>query len=111
MGKIVGLICLFILLVGCEVNIGGQNFYDQINEIEQQMEAQDWEEVVIKSEELKRLFKKDKWKLQFLGDEDEYESLYEAINKLIAAGKGEDEANIRMELSIIHTYIEDIYSL
>lgn len=107
----IGLICLFVLLVGCESNIGGQAFFDQINEVEGRMEAQDWDGVVTKAEELKELFRKDKWKLQFLGDEDEYESLYEAINKLIAAGKGEDEANIRMELAIIHTYIEDIYSL
>ena len=111
MRKMIGFICLFVLLVGCENNIGGQAFFDQIKEIESGMEAQDWEDVVVKSRELKELYKQDKWKLQLLGDEDEYESLYEAINKLIAAGKGEDEANIRMELSIIHTHIEDIYSL
>ena len=111
MREMFGLICFFVLLVGCENNIGGQAFFDQINEVEGRMEAQDWAGVVTKAEELKELYRKDKWKLQFLGDEDEYESLYEAINKLIAAGEVEDEANIRMELSVIHTHIDDIYSL
>lgn len=111
MRKMIGFICLFVLLVGCENNFGGQAFYDQIKEIESRVEAEDWDDVVVKAEELKELYKQDKWKLQLLGDEDEYEGLYEAINKLITAGKGKDEANVRMELSGIHTRIEDIYSL
>src|SRR5690606_16474310 len=104
-------ICLLLLLTGCENNIGGDAFFHKINEIENALDEPNWDDVVYQAKELKELYKKDKWKLQLLGDEDEYESLHESINKLITATKGKDLTNIKMELTTIHTYIEDIYSL
>ncbi|MBC5638687.1 DUF4363 family protein [Ornithinibacillus sp. BX22] len=113
MNKVIILFCFSFLLIlaGCENNVGGHAFFDQINEIENSLENPDWDRVTAQAEELKKLYKKDKWKLQLLGDEDEYESLYESINKLIVAIEEKDRTNIKLELSVIHTHIEDIYSL
>lgn len=97
--------------MGCENNIGGHAFFNQINNIEHSLEGSDWDKITLQAEELKELYKKDKWILQLLGDEDEYETLYESINKLIMAIEEKDRTNIRLELSVIHTHIEDIYSL
>lgn len=111
MKKILIYLGFFLLLTGCENNIGGDAFFQQISEIENKLEEPNWKEVVIQAEVLKELYKKDKWKIQLLGDEDEYESLYESINKLITASEEEDFINAKMELTTIHTHIEDIYSL
>lgn len=111
MHKIIIGLCFLLIVVGCENNVGGDAFFHQINEIENALEDSNWDEVTHQAEKLKDLYKKDKWKLQLLGDEDEYEGLYESINKLIVATEEKDVVNIRMELSLVHTIIEDIYSL
>ncbi|TXL64055.1 DUF4363 family protein [Cerasibacillus terrae] len=103
--------CILLILVGCENNVGGHAFFNQINEIENSLEDPNWDKITLQAEELKEMYKKDKWKLQLLGDEEEYETLYESINKLIIAIEEKDRTNIRLELSVIHTHIEDIYSL
>jgi hypothetical protein len=38
---------------------------------------------MIEAKELKKIYKKHRWKIQLLGDEDEHEELYKSINKLI----------------------------
>lgn len=111
MRRIILYLCLFLLLAGCEINIGGEAFFYQIEEIEVELKKDNWKEVVVKAYELKELYKKNKWKIQLLGDEDEYESLYESINKLITASQEKDQISSRMELTTIYTHIEDIYSL
>lgn len=111
MNKIIIILCFLLFLVGCENNVSGHAFFNQINEIENTLEYPNWDKITAQAEELKEMYKKDKWKLQLLGDEDEYESLYESINKLIVAIEEKDRTNIRLELSVIHTHIEDIYSL
>jgi hypothetical protein len=107
------MICIFLLLLltSCENNVGGDAFFNQINKIETELIEPNWDGVIVQAEELKEIYKKDKWKIQLLGDEDEYESLYESINKLITASKEKDLTNTRIELTTIHTHIEDIYSL
>lgn len=111
MNKTIIVCCCLLFLVGCENNIGGDVFFNQIDDIENALENEDWDEVTVQAEALKELYKQEKWKLQLLGDEGEYESLYESINKLIIATEEKDRMNIRIELSVIHTFIEDIYSL
>ena len=109
--KLLLVTCFLLFLTACENNVGGDAFFDQINAVEEALENPAWDTVTAQAEALKELYKKDKWKLQLLGDEDEYESLYESINKLIVAIEEKDRMSIRMELSVIHTHIEDIYSL
>ena len=111
MKKIILIVCSCVFLIGCENNIGGDIFFNQIQTIEDALEHPDWTEVAAKAKELKQIYKEEKWKIQLLGDEDEYESLYESINKLIVASDKQDQMNTHMELSVIHTHIEDIYSL
>lgn len=111
MKKTIIVCCFLIFLIGCENKVGGDAFFNQINDIENALEKPSWDMVTTEAEKLKKLYEKEKWKLQLLGDEDEYESLYESINKLIVATEEQDRTNIRLELSIIHTHIGDIYSL
>ncbi|QVY62117.1 DUF4363 family protein [Cytobacillus gottheilii] len=111
MNKILVYISLLLLLTSCENNTGGDVFFKQINDIENGLEEPNWNEIMLKTKELKKIYKKNRWKIQLLGDEEEYEELYKSINKLIAATKEKDPINVRIELATTHTLIEDIYSL
>lgn len=111
MTRVLILCTLLLCLTGCDVMIGGDTFFNKINEIEAGLEAPNWTELAEQAKELEEMYKKDKWKLQFLGDEGEYESLYENIHKLIAAAEEMDRTNFKLELTVTRTIIEGIYSL
>jgi hypothetical protein len=102
---------LFILLSGCS-NITGENdFSEKISSIEQALLKPDWEQLQSLSKELKLLYKKNQWKIQLLGDEDEYESLQESIHHFIVAIEEQDLTETKLEMATIKTFMEDIYSL
>ncbi|WP_176330350.1 DUF4363 family protein [Oceanobacillus rekensis] len=102
---------LFILLSGCAQTIGGDIFFKPMDELEQALDQPEWEEISLQANELKSIYEDNKWKIQLLGDEGEYEGLNESINKMIAAAKEEDTTNVRMELATARSLIKDIYSL
>ncbi|MCT1903041.1 DUF4363 family protein [Oceanobacillus sojae] len=102
---------IFIILSGCSNQVGGDHFFQQIDKLEQAIEQPEWSKITSQAEELKKMYKKDKWKIQLVGDEDEYEGLDESISNLIAAAKEEDSINTRLELATVKSIFEGIYSL
>ncbi|MFC4024703.1 DUF4363 family protein [Oceanobacillus longus] len=102
---------LFILLSGCATKIGGDFFFDHMDQLEQALDHPKWEQITLQADQLKSIYEDNKWKLQLLGDEGEYERLNESINNIIAAAKEEDTTNVRMELATARSLITDIYSL
>lgn len=108
---IIILTLLFIILSGCENQVGGDYFFDHIDQLEQSLDQPKWDNITTQAEELKNIFKNHKWKIQFIGDEDEYEGLHESINNLIAAAKEQDSTSTRLELATVKSFLEDIYSL
>lgn len=101
----------FFLLTGCTLKPGGEAFFSQLDKVETALEQQDWKEVAQRTEELQQVYQKEKWKIQLLGDEGEYEQLLESINKMIAITKEKDSSNVRLELAAARTLVENIYSL
>lgn len=102
---------LFILLSACSNTIGGDLFFNHMDQLEQALDHPEWEQITLQADELKDIYEDNKWKLQLLGDEGEYEQLNESINKIIAAAKEEDTTNVRMELATAKSLVTDIYSL
>ncbi|WP_249869991.1 DUF4363 family protein [Oceanobacillus saliphilus] len=102
---------LLILLSGCTNKVGGDYFFKQINMLEQSLENPDWKKIATQVEALKDMYDKNKWKVQLIGDEGEYEGIDESIRRLIAAIKEEDIINIRMELATIESLLEGVYTL
>lgn len=102
---------VLVALSGCEGKIGGDYFFNQIDQLEQALDDSEWNKMNAQTAQLKEIYQDNKWKIQLLGDEGEYEGLYQSINKLIAAAKEEDTVNFRIELSTIRSFVEDIYSL
>lgn len=101
---------LLILLSGCSSITGKDDFSEKINSIEQALNATDWKQLKSLSNELEQLYQGNQWKIQLMGDEDEYESLQESINQLIVAIEEQDLTETKLEMATIKTYIEDIYS-
>ncbi|WP_010649773.1 DUF4363 family protein [Oceanobacillus massiliensis] len=102
---------VLVALSGCAGKIGGDYFFNQIDQLEQALDDSEWKKMNAQAAQLKEIYQDNKWKIQLLGDEGEYEGLYQSINKLIAAAKEEDTVNFRIELSTIRSFVEDIYSL
>ncbi len=102
---------MILLLSGCTNKIGGEVFFNRLDDMEQALEQEEWNTLTQHAEELKRIYNDQKWKLQLLGDEGEYENLYRSINNLIAAIKEKDSVNVRLELATTRSFLEDIYSL
>lgn len=102
---------ILILLSGCSSISGENDFSKKINSIEQALTKHDWEQIKSLGNELKQLHTQSEWKIQLMGDEDEYESLKESINQLIVAIEEQDLTETKLEIATIKTYLEDIYSL
>ncbi|MBY7142580.1 hypothetical protein KFZ56_05700 [Virgibacillus sp. NKC19-3] len=105
------LLCFLFFLTACTNQIGGEAFFHHINEFEKGLDQPNWEELSAQANELKEMYEKDKWKIQLIGDEGEYEDLYESINNIIATVKERDTLSTRIEIATTRTILEDIYSL
>lgn len=82
-----------------------------MDQLEETLDQQDWEKIKVQANELKDIYEDNKWKLQLLGDEGEYELLNETIQRMIAIVKAEDITNFRIELATARSLVADIYSL
>ncbi|AYA74379.1 hypothetical protein DOE78_02335 [Bacillus sp. Y1] len=102
---------LLILLSGCSSITGKNDFYEKINSIEQALNDPDWKQLKSLGNELDQLYQGSQWKIQLMGDEDEYESLQESINHLIVAIEEQDLTETKLEVATIKTFIEDIFTL
>lgn len=102
---------LVIVLAGCADTAGRDLFFNHVNRIEEALDQPDWEQIELQANVLEDAYQNNKWKLQLIGDEGEYEGLYNSIQRMIAAIEEEDITNVKMELATIKSFIADIYSL
>lgn len=105
------MLLLLFMLPGCSNIIGSQALKGQINVMQQQLMAEDWEALGIQMNRLNKIYSDNEWKLQLIGDEGEYERLHESINRLQAAITAKDIQAASLELATIESIAEDIYSL
>jgi uncharacterized protein YceK len=111
MKKWILFLTLFILLSGCSKITGENEFSEKINSFEQALHELDWKQIKSLGNDIEQLYQQNQWKIQLMGDEDEYESLQESINHLIVLIKEQDLTEIKLEVATIKTFLEDIYSL
>ncbi|HWK23688.1 MAG TPA: DUF4363 family protein [Ureibacillus sp.] len=102
---------LLILLSGCSSVTGENEFLEKINSMEEALNGSDWEQLTSLGSNLEQLYRHNLWKIQLMGDEDEYESLQESINHLNVAIEEQDITEIKLEMATVKTFLEDIYSL
>ncbi|GIO24342.1 DUF4363 family protein [Oceanobacillus sp. J11TS1] len=104
-------ILLLSMLSGCSNQVGGNDFFKHIEQLEQSLDASNWNKITNQAEALEEIFVSNKWKIQLLGDEGEYEGLHESINNLIAAAKEKDSTSTRLGLATVKSILGEIYSL
>lgn len=102
---------LLILLSSCNAPIGGDKFFGQVQELESHIKNEEWEKSEDKLIELNNYIKDHFWKLQLLGDEEEYEGIRESIRKLSVAINNKEKTDSLIEIATLITYLEAIYSL
>ncbi|WP_176481868.1 DUF4363 family protein [Paucisalibacillus globulus] len=105
------LILITFFIGGCTEPIGGDYFFNKVEALEVAISQEDWQNANMLLEDLKKLYKKNDWKLQLLGDEAEYEGMNEAISRLSAAIVSLDSKPALLELATIRAYLEEIYSM
>ncbi|PAV28634.1 hypothetical protein CIL05_15170 [Virgibacillus profundi] len=111
MKRSVFFLLILVILSGCTNRIGGDYFFEHITAMENQLEKTNWVLLSEEASKLKNMYSDNKWKLQLLGDETEYEGLHDNINKLIAAIDVEDQTETKVGLAAIESLLENIYSL
>lgn len=72
---------------------------------------QQWDQAIEEVDGLKKLYNKEKWKLQLLGDEAEYEQIDQELEKLTVAVKERDRTQAKIIMSTVRTLLKNIYSM
>ncbi|GGA81119.1 DUF4363 family protein [Ornithinibacillus halotolerans] len=103
-------VLLILLLSACNEPIGGKNFFNKVEVLEQEISNDNWKNSQQYLEELHRYFEKNLWKLQLFGDENEYEGIQESMNRLFVTIQEEDRTQALIDLVTIKAHIEEIYS-
>jgi molybdopterin converting factor small subunit len=87
------------------------SLYKKIDEISSLLDENRWKDALEAADSLKTHYKKEKWKLQLLGDEYEYGDIDREISKLEVAVKEQDKVQCKLSLAAIRTNLDSIYSL
>lgn len=111
MTKKTWIVLIVILLAGCTNFMGKESLYEGIKMLEQPINDENWEEAKRKNEELINLYEELKWKLQLIGDEEEYEELYNCIVRLAVAIEEKDKMAAKLEIASIYAILKSMYSL
>ena len=103
-------ICLSVMLFGCSnETIQKKPIYQKATEIKTLVNQQEWDKAKEGSKDIYQLYKENKWKYQFLGDETEYNTLNQHIQKLIISIEEQDTKEAKFNLAMIEHYMESLY--
>ncbi|WP_245799369.1 DUF4363 family protein [Virgibacillus siamensis] len=99
-------VCM-ILLTGCQSE---KAFFHEMQDINKTVEQKDWDQAKANVKKLSQLYKKEKWKLQLLGDEAEYEGINVELQVLKESVQAKDKTQTKVSLGTIRGHLKDIYS-
>ena len=103
-------ICFSVMLFGCSnETIQKKPIYQKATEIKTLVNQSEWDKAKEDSEEIQQIYRENKWKYQFLGDETEHKSLNQHIQKLIISIEEKDKKEAKFNLSMIEQYMESLY--
>lgn len=109
--KIIGMFVIVLILSGCSNLIGKEEFTNALDHLEHSVEQKEWKQLKSQGNDLLNIYDANKWKLQLIGVEQEYEELYETIHKLLVAIEEKDITETKIQLATIKTIITNMYSL
>lgn len=103
------IICIAILFGCSDKTIQNKPIYQKSTEVKSLINQSQWEKAQQKGKQIDQLYKDNKWKYQFLGDETEFRGLNKEIIKLQASLEEKDKKEAKRNLSLIEHYIESLY--
>ena len=102
-------ICFF-MLSGCSSNSMNKNpIFQESNKIMELVDDSQWETADKAAQVIQKMYKKNKWKYQLLGDESEYNGLQQEISKLKISINEKDKPEAKRSIVIIQEHIQAIY--
>lgn len=110
---IVGLFLIFSLITGCNAIKTKEDdlLFHTIAELQYQVDEEEWEQALLHIKEFERKYEHRKWKLQLLGEIDDYKEIELETKQLIEAIKEEDKLEAKVGLSHIKHRLNIIYHL
>ena len=103
-------ICICMLLFGCSnETLQEKPIYQKATEIKTLVNQEEWDKAKEGSKDLYQLYKKNKWKYQFLGNETEHKTLNQHIQKLIISIEEKDKQEAKLNIAMMEHYIESLY--
>lgn len=92
-------------------NIEQKPIFQKADQIEKLVGEKQWGKASVEAEALMKMYQKQKWKFQLLGDEAEYEGLSQEIAKLQAAIKVQGQVETHVAIAAIKELLVQMYSM
>ncbi|RKD24973.1 hypothetical protein BEP19_03815 [Ammoniphilus oxalaticus] len=87
-----------------------ETIFEQFEQLAQNVEREYWNRAAQDRQKVSVWYKKNKWKLQWLGDEAEYEQIYTDLDQLKSAIEEQDKLQAKMLISSIRATLRQIYN-
>lgn len=84
--------------------------FEKIEKLKSHVHHENWDEAMVINDDLKGWYTKNKWKLQLLGDESEYEEVEHDISKLKSALEEKDKSESKIMIENLKTTLKQIES-
>lgn len=112
-GLMLGLIVVLSLIMGCEAlkTEADKGLFDSIAELRQQIEQEEWDDTLSHINLFKESYEQRKWKLQLLGDLDDYKGIELELVSLEESAKDKNKLETLIALMEIKQRLEIIYNL
>lgn len=88
----------------------GHSFFQKIDQITHTIDQKNWSKAKTQSMELKKMYARKRWKVQFIGDEGEYEGVEMSLARLSTAIKEKSKVDALLETSELRALFKAIYS-
>jgi hypothetical protein len=110
------MVLILTLIAGCHTGEimkteKDQVLFDYIGHMQQQVENHEWQEVLINMESFKKEYDKRKWKIQMLGELEDYQDIELEVEKFIISARDNDEIECQLGLKQIEYRLSVIYEI
>ncbi|MCR6109127.1 DUF4363 family protein [Bacillus sp. A301a_S52] len=114
--KLTRMILILTLIAGCHTgeimkSEKDQVLFDYIGHMQHQVENHEWREAIISMESFKKEYDKRKWKMQMLGELEDYQDIELEVEKFKVSARENDESECQLGLKQIEFRLSSIYEI
>ncbi len=111
--RTLGILMVFVLITGCNVTKSekDQTLFGKVDEMQHQIEQDQWDKLQSNLEEFEAKYKRQKWKMQLLGEHGDYQGIELEIEQMKESVKERDRLESKLGLRKIKHHMTLIYNL